>query len=282
MAFDNLREYKYHFTSCAGLYGMLKDYSMDNPYLTMWATHSSFMNDPTEYEYGKDMCQKVLKLYEEKEGIAKTNRSIFRVAKKQISKFMSNDAPYLISLSKNIDSAAMWSMYSSNGSGIALKFDISTLNRYMNSNSGCVSMTECIYHKTAKEILDDNGAYIKVMHDIMYAQIKKYNNDSLPKVLLIDLAAQIKHSSYAYENEYRLVIEKKDNPVGFRIRNNVIIPYIEVKIPIEALWGIIIGPTANYEYIKKSLEVFLSNLGDNTAINRIIKNIKSSDVPYRG
>lgn len=63
---QNQRKYKYHFTSCTSLYGMLKDYSMNNPYLTMWATHSSFMNDSSEYEYGRNKCMEVLRLYEKK------------------------------------------------------------------------------------------------------------------------------------------------------------------------------------------------------------------------
>ena len=95
MAFENFREYKYHFTSCSGLYGMLKDYSMNNPYLTMWATHSAFMNDSSEYEYGKEMCMKVLKLYEERTKIPQ-ERSIFNFGKECIEDFLTKDAPFLI------------------------------------------------------------------------------------------------------------------------------------------------------------------------------------------
>ena len=130
MAFENFREYKYHFTSCAGLYGMLQGYSKNNPNLTMWATHSSFMNDPTEYEHGKEMCLRVFESYEKKLGTYKTDISIFKMGRKQISDFMTKEAPFLISLSGNIESAAMWSMYSSNGSGIALKFDVATLQKH--------------------------------------------------------------------------------------------------------------------------------------------------------
>ena len=283
MAFENFREYKYHFTSCAGLYGMLKECTKDNPYLTMWATHSSFMNDSSEYEYGRDMCIKVFETYEKNENIYKTERSIFKDGKKQISDFLTKEAPFLISLSKNTESAAMWSMYSANGSGIALKFDIATINRYIEQHKGRITLSECIYHKTVNDILKEHGAYIHVLHNIIYAQINKSSDNGLPDALLVDLASQIKHASYAYENEHRIVIDKGDKNIKFRMRDNVIIPYIEVKLPIEALWGIVIGPTANDKYIRKSLEMYLNNLDcNNEAIKRIVKNIKSSKVPFRG
>lgn len=44
----------YHYTTGAGLLGMLKDYDAEkNPNLTIWATHYAYMNDPTEFEFGK-------------------------------------------------------------------------------------------------------------------------------------------------------------------------------------------------------------------------------------
>ena len=124
----NQRKYKYHFTSCTSLHGMLKDYSMNNPYLTMWATHSSFMNDSSEYEYGRNKCMEVLRLYEKKANIP-PEKSIFKRSRKQLEEFMTKDAPFLISLSSNIESAAMWGMYSSNGNGIALEFDATILRK---------------------------------------------------------------------------------------------------------------------------------------------------------
>ena len=284
MAFENFREYKYHFTSCEGLYGMLKGYSEDNPHLTMWATHSSFMNDSSEYEYGKEMCVKVLKQYEKQKQIP-SEQSIFKRGKTPLEDVLSNDAPFLISLSGNIESAAMWSMYSSNGSGIALKFDVATLQKYSLINKHeTIQPTGCIYSKTAGDILKDYSMYVeffyKMLSNVIY---KKNENNGLQDMFLKDFASQIKHSSFAYEDEHRIIVSGENKTLLFRVRNNIITPYIEVEIPIDSLHGIIIGPTANFEYTKKSLEVFLRSLDSkSTAINRIIKNIKSSEVPYRG
>ena len=37
---------------------MLKDYDKtEQPYLTMWATNASFMNDSSEFIFGKKICK---------------------------------------------------------------------------------------------------------------------------------------------------------------------------------------------------------------------------------
>lgn len=282
MAFENFREYKYHFTSCSGLYGMLKDYSMNNPYLTMWATHSAFMNDSSEYEYGKEMCMKVLKLYEERTKIPQ-ERSIFNFGKECIEDFLTKDAPFLISLSGNVESAAMWSMYSSNGSGIALKFDVATLQKYsLLKVNDPVEPTSCIYCKNAEEILKKHGAYIGLLYNAIAHFYNQDNEDTIPKVLLYDIASQIKHNSFEYEDEHRIVFYKENLNIKFRVRNNIIIPYIEVKIPIDALKGIIVGPTADYDYIKKSLNMFIENLDYSPMMTSLSIKIQKSSIPYRG
>lgn len=283
MAFENFREYKYHFTSCAGLYGMLKECTKDNPYLTMWATHSSFMNDSSEYKYGKEMCLQTLELYEKKHGIYDSDRSIFNIGREQLLTFQNEDAPYLISLSGNIKSAAMWSMYSTNGSGIALKFDIATIQKYARSKQIPIEPISCIYEKTSKDILKKHGAYIAILHKLIFAELHKNKTSDTPTSILRNLSAEIKHYSFSYEDEHRIAIRRRTEPILFRLKNNILVPYIEVKIPINALWGIVVGPTADYEYIRKSLEIFLQNHTDNNrAIKRIVKNISSSDIPFRG
>jgi hypothetical protein len=282
MAFENFREYKYHFTSCAGLYGMLKDYSKDNPYLTMWATHSSFMNDSSEYEYGKEMCIKVLKLYE-KQAKVPSDKSIFKLGKKRIEDFLLNDAPFLISLTGNIESAAMWSMYSSGGSGIALKFDVATLQKhYLLKGKNSIDPTSCIYCKKANDILTKHGAYIELLYKTIWSFYNSDDDDNFPEVLLSDIASQIKHNSFEYEDEHRIVVSKDNRKVLYRVRDDIVIPYVEVKIPIAALKGIIVGPTANYDYIKKSIEMYIESLDWDPRVQKLSINIQKSEVPYRG
>lgn len=290
MSRKNIGKYQYHFTNCSSLFGMLKDFSVENRHLTMWATHSSFMNDSTEYEFGKEKCKEVLRLYEDKTKVPAC-KSIFRNGEDSLDNYIAKDAPFLISLSGNIESAAMWSMYSSNGSGIALKFDVATLQRH--SLLSAIDPTNCIYCKKASSILKQHEDYVSLIHGAISHCIGN-EDDVIPRILLLDFASQIKHSSFRYEDEHRIVVPQGDNKVQFRVRDNIIIPYIEVKVPIEALKGIVIGPTANYDYTKKSIEMFIENLNKRYVSNLqpvdyMVSNsyplsidIKMSEVPYRG
>ena len=277
---QNQRKYKYHFTSCTSLHGMLKDYSMNNPYLTMWATHSSFMNDSSEYEYGRKKCMEVLRLYEKKANIP-PEKSIFKRSRKQLEEFMTKDAPFLISLSSNIESAAMWGMYSSNGNGIALEFDATILRKEgLLKGDNSVEPEDCIYFRSTSDVLNEYWEYIKATHDAL-SYFSNEEDGNIQNILLLDIASQIKHRSFDYEGECRIVVPK-GNDTKFRVRDNAIIPYIEVKVPIEALTGVIVGPTANFEYIRKSIEMFIESRDLGPLMQPLSIKIKKSEVPYRG
>ena len=95
--------------------------------------------------------------------------------------------------------------------------------------------------------------------------------------LIHTMAPRVKHISFESECECRLIRMGIDNP-KFRIRKDMIIPYKEVNIPIEAVKGFIIGPTADFEYMRLSLEMYLTS----KVISDFDSNIIKSEVPYRG
>jgi hypothetical protein len=63
-----------------------------------------------------------------------------------------------------------------------------------------------------------------------------------------------------------------------RQTKNITIPYKEIFIPIDAVKGFIIGPTADFDYIYSSLEIFLASKG----LSELDQFIVKSEVPYRG
>ena len=69
MAKHRFKNVLYHYTNCESLFGMLQGYSEDNPNFTMWATHYAFMNDSSEYEFGKRVCKEAMQIYENRNGI---------------------------------------------------------------------------------------------------------------------------------------------------------------------------------------------------------------------
>ena len=74
--------------------------------------------------------------------------------------------------------------------------------------------------------------------------------------LLTFVSSFIKHNSYAYEREKRIILYAKDTTSSVLFRTSKqgnIIPYVRVPIPIKNLKEIIIGPNINPQYIKTGL-----------------------------
>ena len=126
----------YHYTTVNSLLGMLSECSAKDNCITIWATHASYLNDTTEYKYGKKVCLDTIKEIEDELKIPEC---------KKISKIYYNDdlnngielsdffssvcpstrggIPYIISLSRSNDALPMWNTYTKKGNGIAIGFD---------------------------------------------------------------------------------------------------------------------------------------------------------------
>ena len=63
--------------------------------------------------------------------------------------------------------------------------------------------------------------------------------------LLAIVPGNVKIPAYKYENEYRLYCRELNHKVCFRDRNGLLVPYIEMELPLDALKLIEIGPTAD-------------------------------------
>lgn len=83
-----------------------------------------------------------------------------------------------------------------------------------------------------------------------------------------------KHSAYEYEQEVRCFLTSSQ-PIKYRLKNNLIVPYIELYLPKSALKEIWIGPTNDMEWATKSLRTYLDHMGFNEV------EIKQSKIPYR-
>lgn len=67
----------------------------------------------------------------------------------------------------------------------------------------------------------------------------------------------------------------KKEIIKYRLKNNLIVPYVELYLPKSALKEIWIGPTNDMERATKSLRIYLDHMGFNEV------EIKQSKVPYR-
>lgn len=290
----------YHYTTGAGLLGMLKDYDADkDPNLTMWATHYAYMNDPTEYMFGINLCLPLIKEIEEEEGVpeedkiypslneAKDLPKYWGVLELKHWEFRGIFNPYIISFSQARDSLHMWNMYGQNGNGLALCLDMDRirLDKTHYLFDSCVYAENEISIEDKEKIKDKIRPFYTERHDA-YKEMKHRFRDeqqNIAKTFLFapfiyaGVASYVKHRAYIEEREYRmLAYGSKDT--FFRERNGEIVPYKKENIAFEALQYIIVGPTRDFERTRNSILLLFGQKGISWSPEKIIQ----SEVPYNG
>ena len=283
MAVHRFKNCLYHYTTCESLFGMLQGYSEDNPNFTMWATHFAFMNDSSEYEFGKRVCKEAMRIYENRNGIT-GERSFFTYLPDDATKMWAKDEPYIISFSENDSSAAMWGMYADGGKGVAiiLERESPMLREIEDETPSYPKPSKCHYCEKSTDLIDDQT--ILFLHKVF--EILTTDTNSRITIHPIDaylmMPPTIKHKAFEYEKEHRMVLmnQKLKYDVKHRTRNGVIVPYIEEKIPSSRIKGIIVGPKADFEQVKLSLQMFFKGKGGD--LTRLCDEIYQSDIPFRG
>lgn len=201
----------------------------------------------------------------------------------------------------------MWGMYAKQGNGIALVFDEDKFE----ANFSKDKCQDCIYCKDDETtpVMDIiQKEYNKYLYDIRHKKsgISTWST-ALADIRLHNMYRKIgpyvKHKSFEYEKEFRIVVsnpptvsykmgddlpafesysnttsDKLSDNILFREKEGMIIPYVEQKISIDYLKGIIIGPTADFDRQKEALRIFMRSKHIDTSHIEIIK----SKAPYRG
>lgn len=291
----------YHYTTGAGLLGMLKDYDAEkNPNLTIWATHYAYMNDPTEFEFGIEICLPLIKEIEEEDGVPEDEK-IYPILNgtKELPKYWGILEfkhweyqgvlnPCMISFSQAKDSLHMWNMYGQNGNGLALCFDMDSMRRSKTNYlfDSCVYIGNDIPNEYKEQIKQKIRGFYKNKYDLFREMRSSPEMNEKYKIgltfmvapfIYAEVASYLKHEAYKDEQEFRMLVNERAN-FRFRERNGEIIPYREEKIPFEALQYILIGPTRDFKRTRNSILLLLGQKGIPWSPDKIIQ----SNVPYRG
>ncbi|OUO21109.1 hypothetical protein B5F90_06460 [Alistipes sp. An31A] len=291
----------YHYTTGAGLLGMLKDYDAEkNPNLTMWATHYAYMNDPTELEFGIEICLPLIKEIEEEDGVPEDEKIYpFLKEAKELPKywgilefkhweFQGVLNPCMISFSQAKDSLHMWNMYGQNGNGLALCFDMNSMRGFKTDYSfdSCIYISNNIPKDHKEKLKQKIRVFYKNKCDLFRGMRSSLEMNEKYKIgltfmvapfIYAGVASYLKHEAYKDEQEFRMLVNERAN-FRFRERNGEIIPYREEKIPFEYLRNIFVGPTRDFERTRNSILLLLGQKGIFWSPDKIIK----SNVPYRG
>lgn len=284
---DNPDKILFHYTSVEGLLGITEKASI-------WGTNVLYLNDASEFNYAKNLLSNEIKSFCEANPDFKTGTSwgyfFFESLENNINKLLpsGNYSCYVCSFSEESDLLSQWRGYCKDGSGFSLGFALSSLQSCVR-RAGFV-IKSCLYDE--REQINAVGELVRKASDRFVLEVGKTgeNWDSKFKYIAADiliefiqLAPFLKHPKFEEEREWRIVANLQTNKVKslikFRPGGTMIVPYIEIQLPIaeESLMidEVYIGPTSEREISMASVELLLK------AKNVICSKVKCSTIPYR-
>lgn len=240
-------EYLYHYTTMSALFGMLNNLDEKNDdSIRFWASHISYMNDPTEYDFFISALRYAVLKYEKQNRLPEKHYNLKKrydhVAKKAGDFFV-------LSLSEKEDDISMWRAYGANGQGVAIRFKLINLKMIIDEKKdGCMlKRIQYFNDKTLDNQITEQK--IKEIHESLNSPKLEIDSSIMEKRIVY------KDETYADEKEWRIV--KQSENYNFREKGGLIVPYTEISIPLETIEDFTIGPCGNFNYSKMSLNMML-------------------------
>lgn len=258
----------YHYTSAQGALGLLKNGKF-------WATEINFMNDHRELNEGSDIYELVInelaslnikKLFNKDKNVVFENTGYMvefaNTLLGMMRKVYSEHVPInVVSFSTDEDYIRQWMSYCPSNSGYCIEFDKLKLESVLKKINRDTYIQTVIYSdsETKDTLVSKFKSDLTLLlnnptpnEEVVLEKISEFLGSNLA------MTASIKPQQFQDEKEIRVVtfsFQKELSMQSYRERNGVIIPYIEIPYPIEAITKIIIGPSSNQELAKKGLEI---------------------------
>ena len=294
-------ELMYHYTSLSTFQCLLDNIS--NNEFIFHASSIYSMNDSQEFIHGYNVVLDWLKKYEEEQGIKENRLSeiwdnyLENHTKEELNSlfieklYKEEHIPYVIAFSKNGDSLPLWSMYGVDGKGVSLGFqdyflyirDFKSTEDFKIKSESEIDVLDVMY-QNAPNLDELRTNALKSQYKQYLEEANKNNREHLLRVQMkhlgiatIIVSPYIKHPAYAFEEEKRLAIYKRDeDKVLYKINSKGnMISYIETPIPKKNLRSITIGPCVDFVSTKRVLEQQL----DKHEFKNV--EIRQSEIPYR-
>ena len=290
----------YHYTSLEGLKGIINNRSI-------WATHTSTLNDPMELKYGKNLILEAIN-----ESTNGEKDDIIKQLLRHLSAFVNAFdtlfyQTYVACFCKSENLLSQWRGYSTQNGGYNLGISFQTNTKFYHTLDDPRKESHVILRKIIYD-LDSQRKFISDYLSAIVASSKKAikgfeNNDGIPDGwtsiaaieavnILNDLMLSFKNPLFKEESEWRLIkgYRADINPelLKFRDIENALVPYIETFIveetdgePIFPLHSIRFGPMFDETRTKSSLELFVQKESVSKGkINIDTKNVKISGAGY--
>ena len=285
---EKIQTTQYHYTSAAGLAGIIETESI-------WFTSVFHLNDPSELSYGIAMATDVLT--SEADG----KHEMIRHFCDQFEKVLRDEVPkifgyYIASFSNDDDELGQWRAYADDGKGFAIGlaphlFHPKQQDITKTHPLETIFVAPIVYDPN--EVRNNLRDAIKRAIDIIERAIQSGNIKNVKQCgdflreMSIALAPPIlwtcnttKHRSYKTEAETRLLLvndkTKLEDFIKTRVRGSTLVPYVSSPMKVRdagSIMEIVLGPAAPNES-EAALRTFLESRGLKVPIRR-------SKIPYR-
>lgn len=215
----------YHYTSADGLCGIVSTGAV-------WATHSSFFNDTSEYEYGQSLLPAALHRL-----TAAGLEHFQKLLEPMFQKSHGYDV-YAACFSEYDDLLPQWRGYGAEGSGYAIGFPSAALSR-----DGAAALLPVMYGDEA--VVRRFESMVDWAIDRLRAlrEAGTFSQEAVGGILtslacsLFLLIVASKKAVFEYEHEWRLVhLVDRDqvidyDKIGVRTIGGMIVPYLSLALP---------------------------------------------------
>lgn len=252
--------YVYHYTDAGGLKGILLSGKI-------WGTDTRYLNDATEFVYGRDLGAAELRAFAAEPPLAGYFPQVADLLQR-----IPVGGHFTASFCAEPDLITQWKGYGAAGAGYALGFD-----RRLLAVSGPAALVKVEYEPDKQRV--------QIRH--LLAEMDGLIRRSLPLIapasrlefltaagkalagMLAFLSLSFKNAMFKHEREYRFVeyvdlrTDEDRTRIAFRDARGVLVPYIEMDLKTSGalpLVGITCGPTLGHEASADAVRLFLARL----------------------
>lgn len=280
----------FHYTTVEGLLGILGGQCL-------WATHSAYLNDPSEIVHAHSIIQQALEDEAKAEEHPWAKELLFR-ARYAIHPDDGMYQYFVISFCEDADLLSQWRGYSNRSGGYAMGFDTRTI-KALADPSPALTLRCVIYDhdRQRKLIASTIAAALAEFKRVVASDAKEeLANRIVPYFVMFlrdhfsEYHFSFKNLAFREEKEWRLIVQTDSasrqavlKDLQFRAAGGIAVPYLPValmSVPSEQggrlpITRIVYGPTINAQRAKHSLRALLDKCGHDSA------SIESSQVPLR-
>lgn len=231
----------------------------------LWLTDLRFMNDSTELRHGIKFLKDALNrqpyglFYNSDyaaQAIAYLTDSLSRYEDAE-----SQEEPiFAMSFSEVDDLLSQWRAYG----GYSIAFDRDRLEEYG------LNLKACLYDDSSKSgrAMSDLSRAVATVSNDMATSDGCIGVAAIDEVIaLVERAATFKDSGFSEEREVRMTAYSDSHEVRFRGRQGILVPYVEIDLPSEAVIGVRVGPIRDQNLASFSMQMFVRQMERNHQAN---------------